>query len=140
VHPSLYNDPQFIFGMTAFTLPDNALFVERAPELADVVIAPNYFDPSANDFLTPQKPNATIAYSLSKPAKVQLRVFRAGTNVVLRTIDVPNAAAGRGSIVWNGRDDHGIFADKGDYRLALTATDAAGHQSLVRYGLMKVYY
>jgi flagellar hook assembly protein FlgD len=136
----MYGDPQFIFGMTAFTLPINAIFVERAPELTDVTITPNYFDPYTSTFLTPAKTAAQVAYTLSKPSTVRLQVFRVGTNVLLRTIEQTGAPAGRGALSWNGRDDHGIFAEKGDYRLALTATDAAGHQSLVRYGLMKVFY
>ena len=140
VHPSLYGDRQFIFGMTAFTLPDNAIFVETAPELTNVAVSPNYFDPLTTDFLSPQKPIAKASYTLSKPATVRLQVYRVGMNLLLRTIDVPNALAGTGSVSWDGRDDHGVFADKGDYRLALKAIDAAGNQSLVHYALMKVFY
>jgi len=43
-------------------------------------------------------------------------------------------------MLWDGRDDKGIFVDKGDYRLAIKATDAAGNQSLVRYVLVRVFY
>ena len=50
VHPSLYGDSQFIFGMTAFTLPLNAIFVERAPSLSNVSMTPNYYDPYTGDF------------------------------------------------------------------------------------------
>ncbi|HYI11820.1 MAG TPA: PKD domain-containing protein [Thermoanaerobaculia bacterium] len=139
VHPSQSNDSQFIFGMTAVTLPDNAIFVERAPELTDVTVTPNYFDPFTGDFLSPQKTPARVAYKLSKPATVRLQVHRAGTNAVLRTIE-KNAPAGAGEIVWDGRNDQGMLADAGDYRIALKATDSAGHQSLVRYALMKVFY
>lgn len=140
VHPNLSNDSQFIFGMTAFPLPDNGIFVENAPELSNIAVSPNYYDPLTPDFLTPQKPIARASYTLSKPATVRLQVFRVGTNLLLRTIDLPNALAGNGSITWDGRDDRGIFADKGDYRLALRAIDAAGNQSLVRYALMRVFY
>jgi PKD repeat protein len=139
VHPSLYGDSQFIFGMTAFTLPANAVFVELAPEISNVAVTPNYYDPFTSDFISPQKPVAKASYTLSKPATVRLQVYRVGTSLLLRTIDA-NASAGAGSITWDGRDDHGIFADKGDYRLSLKAIDAAGNQSLVRYVLMKVFY
>ncbi|HEX6100321.1 MAG TPA: PKD domain-containing protein [Thermoanaerobaculia bacterium] len=140
VNPEMFGEDQFIFGMTAFTLPDNAIFVELAPELTDVTITPNYYDPYTRDFLNPQRAPATVEYTLSKAALVRLQVFRVGTNVLLRTVERPNSPAGKATIAWDGRDDRGIFADEGEYRLALLAIDAAGHQSLIRYGLLKVFY
>jgi PKD repeat protein len=140
VDPTLYDDQQFIFGMTAFLLPQNAIYVELAPELTEVAVTPNYYDPATSDFLNPQRPNATIAFKLSKAATVRLQVLRAGTNAVLRTMERTNVAAGASMVTWDGRDDRGIFADKGDYRIALRAIDAAGNQSLVRYALLKVFY
>lgn len=130
----------FLWGMTAFTLPDNAMFVEVAPQLTNVAANPNYFDPSTGDFISPQNPTTKISYTLTKQANVSLQVFRTGTNALMRTIIQPNVAAGTGTIEWDGRDARGIFADKGDYRLAVKATDAAGNQSIVRYVLVRVFH
>jgi flagellar hook assembly protein FlgD len=140
VHPSLYGDSQFIFGMTAYTLPSNGIFVETAPSISNVSVTPNYYDPFTGDFLSPQKPTANVSYALSKTSTVQLQVYRVGTNTLVRTIDIPNAAAGNGAVGWDGKNDNGILVDKGDYRLAVKAIDSAGNQSLVRYALMKVFY
>jgi len=140
VNPALTNDRQFIFGMTAFYLPPNAVFVDVAPELTEVAVTPNYFDPFTSDFLSPQKPAATVAYKLSKAARVRLQVYRAGTNAVVRTIEQASVPAGAATVIWDGKDDRGVFADKGDYRIALTAIDAGGNQSLVRYALLRVFY
>jgi PKD repeat protein len=131
---------QFLWGMTAFTLPDNAIFVEVAPQLTAVAANPNYFDPSTGNFISPQNPTTKISYTLTKQANVTLQVFRAGTNALMRTIIQPNVAAGNGTIEWDGRNANGIFADKGDYRLAVKATDAAGNQSIVRYILVRVFH
>jgi PKD repeat protein len=133
-------ESQFIWGMTAFTFPANGIFVEAAPQITNVSANPNYFDPSTGNFISPQKPTTKIGYTVSKQATVTLQVFRSGTNTLMRTIVQPNVAAGAGSIQWDGRDDKGIFVDKGDYRLAIKATDAAGNQSLVRYVLVRVFY
>lgn len=133
-------ESQFMFGMTAFTFPDNGIFVEVAPQVTNVSASPNYFDPSTGNFISPQNPTTKIGYTVSKQATVSLQVFRSGTNTLMRTIVQPNAAAGTGTILWDGRDDKGIFVDKGDYRLAIKATDAAGNQSLVRYVLVRVFY
>lgn len=134
------SESQFIWGMTAFTFPDNGIFVEAAPLITDVSATPNYFDPSTGNFISPEKPTTKIGYTLSKPASVSVQVFRSGSNTLMRSIVLPNAASGVGTIEWDGRDDRGIFADKGDYRLAIKATDAAGNQSLVRYVLVRVFY
>jgi PKD repeat protein len=130
----------FLWGMTAFTLPDNAIFVETAPQITNVAANPNYFDPSTGNFISPQNPATKISYTLTKQANVSVQVFRSGSNILMRTITQPNAAAGAGTIEWDGRDSNGIFVDKGDYRLAVKATDAAGNQSIVRYVLVRVFY
>lgn len=130
----------FLWGMTAFTLPDNAVFVENAPQITAVSADPNYFDPATGNFITPDKPKTKISYTLTKQASVTLQVFRTGTNALMRTVTQTNVAAGAGTVEWDGRDSNGVFADKGDYRLSVKATDAAGNQSIVRYVLVKVFY
>ena len=130
---------QFLWGQTAFTLPNNAIFVEVAPQITSVSADPNYFDPATN-FISPQNPTTRVSYTLSKQANVTLLVFRTGTNTLMRTVTQLNAPAGAGTVEWDGRDQNGVFADKGDYRLALKATDAAGNQSIVRYVLVRVFY
>ena len=131
---------QFLWGMTAFTLPNNAIFVEAAPQITNVSVDPNYFDPATGNFISPQNPTAKISYTLSKQANVTLQIFNTATNALVRTVTQLNAPAGAGTIEWNGRNQSGVFVDKGNYRLALKATDASGNQSIVRYLLVKVFY
>ena len=129
-----------IFALEAFTLPDNAIFAEDAPQLTNVTVSPNYFDPSTPDFVSPQGPAATFAFTVSKTCAVTLQVVRTDFNRLVRTIAVPSVPAGAATITWDGRDDKGIFVDSGSYRLALQVKDANGNSSLVRYGLVKVAY
>lgn len=131
---------QFLWGMTAFTIPDNAIFVEVAPQITNVSASPNYFDPATGNFISPQNPTTKVSYTLTKQANVSLQVFRSGANTLMRSIVQPNVAAGNGTIEWDGRNGDGIFVDKGDYRLAVKATDAGGSQSIVRYVLVRVFY
>jgi flagellar hook assembly protein FlgD len=125
--------------MTAFTLPTNGIYVEAAPQLANVTAEPNYFDPSTGNFISPANPTTKISYTLSKAATLSLQVFRSGTNTLLRTVTL-SASSGAGVIEWDGRAGNGLFADSGDYHLALKAVDAAGNQSIVRYVAVRVYY
>jgi len=131
----------FLVGIFGFTLPDNAIFLEGAPALSNVTVDPNFFDPSTPDFLTPADPTATIAYDLDKLADVELTVTNLQTGRVLRRIREFNVPAGMGhTIAWDGHADNGLFVDKGDYRLALRATDSIGSPSLTRFALVRVFY
>jgi flagellar hook assembly protein FlgD len=129
----------YLWGMTAYTLPTNGMFVENAPQLSGVTTTPNYFDPGTGDFISPKNPTTKMSFSLSKASTVSLQVFRSGSNILIRTITQP-AAAGPGVVEWDGHADNGLFADTGDYHLGLKAIDAAGNQSIVQYAVVRVFY
>lgn len=129
----------FLFGIWGYTLPDNALYLVAAPTLKNVKVDPNFLDPSA--VLAAGTANATVTFDLDKASTIELTVTRLANGRVLRRIiqsDVQPGAARQ--IVWDGRADNGLLVDKGDYRIALQATDASGSKSLVRYALIRVFY
>ncbi len=131
----------FLFGIFGFTLPDNAIMLVSAPVLSNVIVTPNFFDPSTPDFLTPDAPMAVVSYALDKTADVELSVTNLATGVVIRRIVDLNVPAGSGhTISWDGVADSGEFADRGDYRLTLQATDSAGSASIQRFALVRVFY
>lgn len=133
-------DTQFIFGMTAFTFPQNGIFLEVSPQITNATVSPNYFDPYTGDFQTTPKPPAVVSFTLSKPGSVSLQVIPVGSTTPIRTITQASLGQGTNQINWDGRADNGLYVKDGDYRLALRASDAAGSQSLVRYLLMRVFY
>jgi flagellar hook assembly protein FlgD len=126
--------------MTGFTLPNNAVLVEAAPQITNVSADPNFFDPSTGNFLTPENPTTRITFDLSKQATVTLQVFHPVLNRLVHTITAANLPAGTHTLEWDGRNQGGILVDRGDYRLALKATDSSGNQSIVRYVLVRVFY
>lgn len=131
----------FLFGIFAFTLPDNAIMVDSAPVLTGVSVHPNYFDPSTPSFLTPDAPTAVVTYDLDKTADVELTVTNLTTGAVLRRLFVPGVPAGDDqTIVWDGRAEDGLFADKGDYRLTLRAIGSSGSASINRFALVRVFH
>jgi PKD repeat protein len=133
----------FLFGIFAFTLPDNAIMIQSAPVVSGVNVEPNYYDPATPNFLTEDRPAAVVTYSLDKAANVELTVTNLSNGRVVRTILVPNVPAGTGrTIQWDGRVESatGLFADKGDYRLTLRAIDSAGNVSINRFALVRIFY
>lgn len=128
---------RFLFGIWGYTLPDNAIFIQAAPVLSEVAIDPNDFSPTAAPGV------ATIHYSLSKAATVELTVVNLDTGQAIRTIREavdPTGQADPLTLLWDGYADNGLLATSGDYRLELRATDASGSVSLVRYLLVRVFY
>ncbi|MFC6671375.1 FlgD immunoglobulin-like domain containing protein [Marinobacterium aestuariivivens] len=104
-------------------------------------VDPNFFDPATPDFLTPNAPVATVTYDLDKTATVELTVTNLKTGQVLKRITQQAVAAGTGhTIAWNGHAENGLFADAGDYRISLRATDSTSSESITRYALVRVFY
>lgn len=131
----------FLFGIFAFTLPDNAIMLQAAPNLTNVSVEPNFFDPATPGFLTPEDPVAVLTYDLDKQADVELTVTNLETGVVLRRIVQQGVEPAAGlTIDWNGRAEDGLFVDKGDYRLTLRAVDTTGSASVNRFALVRVFY
>lgn len=131
---------RFLYGAFGFELSDNAIMLQSVPTLSDVSVEPNYFDPATPDFLTPDDPVAALTFTLDKVADVELTVVNLQTGIEVRRITETNVMPGTGlAMEWDGRADNGLFADKGDYRLTLQATDAAG-ASIRRFALVRVFY
>ena len=130
---------QFLFGLTRFTLPNNAIFVEGRPTITSVTADPNYFDPATGDFINTGPPTATVSFQISEPATAVLQVFNTTTNRLVRTVSKP-VTTGANTIEWDGRTGDGMFADKGDYRLSLRAVDDSGNQSIVHFIRVRVFY
>jgi PKD repeat protein len=76
----------FLIGLWGYELPDNAIYLQAAPELSDVSADPNFFDPATPGFLTPADPVASIEFLLSEAADVSLTVTNLETGRVLRRI------------------------------------------------------
>jgi len=132
----------FLFGIFGYTLPNNAIMLQSAPVLSGVSVDPNYYDPSTPNFISPANPTATVSYNLNKQAAVvDLIVTNLATGNVMQRIRQLNVPQGTGhTISWDGHADNGLFADAGDYRLMLRATDTVGSISLTRYALVRVFY
>ena len=65
----------------------------------------------------------TVSHAVSEPGAVRLVVTPSGGGSAVRSATFPVAAAGLGTISWDGRTDAGGYAPDGDYTLSLTALD-----------------
>jgi PKD repeat protein len=131
---------RFLFGIFAFTLANNAVYVRSGAHVAGVTAAPSIFDPSAHvdEAGTPQ--HSAVSFSLTAPANVELMVADTETGTVLDRVVYRGLAAGNNTIEWDGRSSDGAFVAPGRYRLGVTAIDATGYRSITVYTLQRVYY
>ena len=125
---------RFLFGIFAYTLPDNAIFVRNRIDVAALAVSPPIFTPSGRER------RAEIAFELDRAGSAEIRINDTGTGLDRRTVRVDGLGPGATSWDWDGRDDAGDFVPPGRYRIAVTAIDAAGGRSMTQYTLQRVYY
>ncbi|MBI3004796.1 MAG: T9SS type A sorting domain-containing protein [Ignavibacteriales bacterium] len=73
------------------------------------------------NFPNPFNPSTTIAYDLPRRSSVRIAVFNILGQLVT-TLVQEEKAAGRYSVVWRGRTDHGVHASSGVYFYRIQAT------------------
>ncbi len=67
----------------------------------------------------------SVSHAITEAGAVRLVVTPAAGGAPIRTVTIPVAKAGPGTIVWDGRADGGSTVPDGDYTLTLTALDRA---------------
>lgn len=129
----------FLFGIFAYTLPDNGIFVRNGVLLSAMSSTPPIFDPTG---LTPAATpiRCAVQFTISLPATAELTVQDAITGAVVNRLQYPNLPAGTQSVLWDGKASDGRYVAPGTYRLGLTAIQANGFRSLSTYVLQRVYY
>ncbi len=130
----------FLFGMFAYTLPDNAIYVRSGAHVSRLAVTPSIFDPAGVTDAdgTPQR--SRIRFRLSRPASVELTVSDADSGKTVARRLFRDLGAGEQLVHWNGRDDNDRYVAPGRYRLGIAAIDARGFRSLRLYALQRVFY
>ncbi len=82
----------------------------------------------------PFNPSTTIAWEVTRPGRVTVRVFDARGRLVRRLLDEDSPAVS-GTVVWDGRDDGGRRLASGTYLVQVK--DSAGTAATGRIALVK---
>jgi PKD repeat protein len=127
----------FLFGIFAYTLPDNAIYVRGGVQLDALRPSPPIFNPTA---LSTGSPPCTLQFNVNLDATAELVIQNTETGAVTQRLQYPNLRAGTNTITWDGKASDGNYAAPGTYRLGLTAIQPSGLRSLTHYVLQRVYY
>lgn len=123
----------FLFGIWAFELADNAIFVQNAPRITQLAARPAILSPS--DELS------SVTFNLSKPAaSLELVVTDAERGINVSRRYFTQLPAGENTVTWDGKISDEEFVPPGSYRIGIRATAADGTRSLMMYTLQRVYY
>ena len=137
IHPP--EGDSFLFGIFAYTLPDNTIYLRSGAHIANLKVSPSILVPvSVGDSNGRQA--SKLSFSLNKDADIRLLVYNADSGGIVYRSSFEDMSAGEQSITWNGKDDRGNYVKPGRYRLGLTAIDDNGFQSITRYVVQQVYY
>ncbi len=129
---------RFLFGIFAYTLPDNAIYVRSGIHVASVTAAPSIFQPTEN--ATDGAALSHIEVNLNRAGRVRLVINDAESGQDVAQFDYDGLAAGDNTLTWDGRDNDGDFVAPGTYRLGVTGIDDNGFESITVYALQRVYY
>lgn len=141
-HGKVMNPPgtdSYVFGIFAYSLPDNAVFLRSGAHLSNLNIKPFIFNPSEHtENGTPAL--SELSFDLSHAADVELTVSDVETGKRLYRQLFPGLPAGNNKITWNGTTGNQLLAAPGKYRLGICAIDQRGNRSMALYGLQRIYY
>ncbi len=130
---------RFLFGIFAYTLPDNAIYVRSGVHVSTVNASPSIFQP------TQQTANGSssvsrITVELSRAGDVKLTINDTDSGATVAEFDYADLDAGTNTITWDGRNNDGNYVAPGTYRLGVSGVDSNGYQSLTVYALQRVFY
>ena len=132
IHPP--DGDSFLFGIFAYRLPDNAIYVQNRIDISDLSAAPPIFTP------TGREKNSVIKFTLSKPGAAEVEINDTVSGAVRRTAILDDLTEGENEWQWDALDDNGDFVSAGSYRIGITGNDDSGVKSTTQYTLQRVYY
>lgn len=130
---------RFLFGIYAYTLPDNAIYVRSGVHVSSVSASPSIFQPTK---LTADGSSSVseIQVELNRAGHVKLIINDTESGMTVAEFDYTDLDEGSNSITWDGRDNNGNYVAPGTYRLGVSGIDTTGYESLTVYVLQRVFY
>ena len=130
---------RFLFGIFAYTLPDNAIYVRSGVHVSSVSASPSIYQPSQYN------PDGSTALSqiqveLSRAGSARLMINNAESGAPVAEFSYSGLAEGSNTITWDGRDNDGNFVAPGTYRLGVSGIAEDGYESLTVFSLQRVFY
>jgi PKD repeat protein len=137
IHPP--GNDRFLFGIFAFSLPDNAVYVKSGVHVSAISAAPPIVDPTRSGDEDNQG-TSTISFLLSRGGAAEMTVYDADTGAFVAQKMVSGLSQGENTLTWNGKDNNGTYVSPGTYRIGILGLDERGSRTMEVFTLQRVYY
>lgn len=129
----------FLYGVWAFTLADNAVYVQSGAHVSAVTVTPPIYTPDSHE--DNGKPaTMKIHFNVNKQSTIELEVFDATKGVPVATRTFANIPAGDQIVEFDGKDNNGTYLYPGKYSVGIRAVDENGYRSMMEYTISRIYY
>jgi PKD repeat protein len=129
----------FMFGVWAYNLADNGVYVKSGAHIHSVNATPPIYDPTSHEE-NGLRAKSRINFTLTANATVELQATDAVSGALAATRIYPDLLQGANTIEWDGRNAAGEFLSPGKYRLGVRSIGTNGYRSLMEYTLQRIYY
>lgn len=137
VHPP--DGDSFLFGVFAYDLPDNAIFVRSGVHLSGVSVAPSVLNPVAlND--AGKMETSTVRFSANRDGAGEFMVYDSTSGALMVHRVLEEVRAGTQSFKWDGRTLAGTPVAPGRYRIGVAGVDERGARSTLIFTMQRVFY
>lgn len=130
---------RFLFGIFAYTLPDNAIYVRSGVHVSSVIASPSIYQPTQRN-ADGSASVSEIQVELSRVGSVKLMINDTESGGTVAEFTYNGLNEGANTITWDGRDNDGAFVAPGTYRLGVSGIDDTGYESLTVFALQRIFY
>ena len=129
----------FLYGVWAFELADNVIYVKSGAHVSAIVATPPIFTPDSHE--AEGKPaTLKIHFTLNKAANIELQFIDAKSGVAVATRAYNNVPSGEQIVEFDGKDNNGVLLHPGKYSIGIRAVDENGYRSMMEYTVTRIYY
>jgi len=129
----------FLYGVWAYELADNAIYVKSGAHISGVTATPPIYTPDTHE-ADGKQATLKVHFTLTKGATVELEVIDATEGVAVATKTYENIGTGEQTIEFDGKDNNGVYLHPGKYSVGIRAVDANGYRSMMVYTITRIYY
>ncbi len=129
----------FMYGVWAFTLADNAIYVKSGVYVSNLIATPPIYTPDSHESEGKQA-TLKIDFELNKASNVEMELYDAIRGVIVASRNYSNLDAGEQRVEYDGKDNSGNYLYPGTYTLGVRAVDENGYRSIMHYTIIRIKY
>jgi hypothetical protein len=135
----LPNNKQYMYGVWAYTIADNGVFVKNGAHISNLSSTPPIYTPDSHNENGEQL-KLKLEFELTKEANIELELYNADTGGLVTTRLYHNVQAGDQIITFDGKNNQGVYLHPGKYTLGIRAVEQNGYRSMMKYTLIRIKY